>query len=308
MRLIDLTGQKFGRLTVLSRTEHETRKGVFWLCRCDCGKETVVASGKLKSGTTRSCGCSRKGKTSAFRHGMSRTRLYSIWGKMKERCSNPKDPGYKNYGGRGIKVCGEWQDFLGFYDWSIKNGYSDDLSIDRINVNGNYEPSNCRWADRITQANNKRSSRFIECNGIKKTISEWSRETGLSSNCIADRLKSGWSTEDAISKPCLVEKKMYEYNGESHTIGEWAKIYGLHIDCLRGRLTKLGWSIEKALTTKDTTNYIEFKGQKKTMRQWAKEYGLKYTCLQYRLQSGWDIEKALTTPSMRADKTTQKAV
>lgn len=298
MKAADLTGEKFGKLTVVKRVTNETKNGVFWLCKCDCGNESVVKASNLRSGSTKSCGCIRKKTIPSFRHGMSRTRMYGIWGGMKDRCSNPKYHGYMNYGGRGISVCEDWKEFTNFYEWSMSNGYQDNLSLDRIDVNGNYEPSNCRWTTMMVQSNNKRNNRFIEYNGERKTLKEWSRETGLSDACISERLKFGWSIEEAITIPSKVEVKYYEYNGEAHTIGEWAKIYGLHIDCLRGRLQRLGWDIEKALTTKDTKKYVEYNGEKKTIKEWADEYGLNKHCLKYRLQKGWDIEKALNTPSM----------
>ena len=147
-KLNDLTGQRFGRLTVLERTELK------WLCKCDCGNKKIVAGGHLVSGDTKSCGCLR------IKHGMRNTRLYSIWHGMKERCYNTKHKFYKHYGGRGIKVCEEWKnDFQTFADWALSHGYADNLTIDRIDVNGNYEPSNCQWATNAEQQRNKRNSK-----------------------------------------------------------------------------------------------------------------------------------------------------
>lgn len=155
----DLKGYKFGQLTVLREGTRDKGNGErTWLCKCDCGKFKNVRGSHLKSGATKSCGCLIKMKSGAKpKHGLCKSRTYRIWHCMKQRCYDPKHKSYPDYGGRGITVCAEWlNDPLAFHSWAITHGYSDDLSIDRINVDGNYEPSNCRWATTKEQRANRR--------------------------------------------------------------------------------------------------------------------------------------------------------
>ena len=157
---VDLTGKQFGRLTVVNRVENKKSKPA-WFCRCDCGKEKVIISCALKRGITLSCGCYRdeRVKSTNTKHGLKKTRLYNIWINMKQRCYNNRNPKYPIYGKRGISICSQWlKNFITFYNWAILNGYKDTLTIDRINVNGNYEPNNCRWITNQEQQRNKRNS------------------------------------------------------------------------------------------------------------------------------------------------------
>ena len=151
---IDLINKRFGRLTVISES-HSDGKHIYWNCLCDCGQEKIISGDSLKRGLTKSCGClnSETSKERFSKHGKSGSRLYKIWQQMIYRCENSNATGFEYWGGKGITVCGEWRNnFQVFYDWAMSNGYSDDLTIDRIRPHGDYEPSNCQWLTRSENA------------------------------------------------------------------------------------------------------------------------------------------------------------
>lgn len=166
----DISGQRFGKLTAI-RFSRSTEKGVtMWMFKCDCGNEVELSYESVKHGV-KSCGCLTE------KHNEAKTRLYKCWSSMKSRCNNTKDPHYHIYGGRGITVCDEWQkSYKSFRDWSMCNGYLDNLTLDRIDVNGNYEPVNCRWANNETQHNNKRDNVYVEYKGERLTLKQVNRK------------------------------------------------------------------------------------------------------------------------------------
>lgn len=189
MKLRDLTGKKFGRLKVLKRVENKGKETV-WLCRCDCGKKSVVFSSNLLKGHTKSCGCLKEESKGNFKHGFSKTKLGNIYNSIKDRCFRKKCKEYKFYGGRGITMCEDWKNnSLNFFCWAINNGYKEGLSIDRIDVNGNYEPTNCRWITRAEQSKNKRTNIFITYNNETHILNDWSKITGIDRRTIQSRIK-----------------------------------------------------------------------------------------------------------------------
>lgn len=208
----DLTGMRFGKLTVLEYTnKRNLNRNILWRCLCDCGNEIYVATSCLNSGHTKSCGCEKNnfvemGKIGGKfgKHHLSRTRLYKCYNHMINRCHNSSNIQYKDYGGRGITVCEEWKnDFMSFYNWAMSNGYKDDLTIDRIDVNGNYKPSNCRWVNMQKQNNNRRNNHIIIYNGERKILEEWSRilPINISSAELRYRIMNNWSIEKAFKTP-----------------------------------------------------------------------------------------------------------
>jgi hypothetical protein len=194
---IDLTGFKFGRLVVIRRGLNLPNGNPRWECSCECGNLALINASSLRAGRVKSCGCIRG---IVEKHGMESSVIYSTWAQMKARCQNEKSKFYKDYGGRGIKVCDRWQRFTNFYaDMGDK---PEGLSLDRHPDNdGNYEPGNCRWATQQEQILNRRVTVMIEYNGEVKPRIEWARQYGISPISLTSRLKLGWDIHKALTTP-----------------------------------------------------------------------------------------------------------
>lgn len=200
----DLTGKRFGKLEVISFAYSDG--ACYWNCKCDCGKTTIVRGTNLRAGYTKSCGCGSleqalknidKSRKLNTKHGCSnKEKLYHIWKGMKARCYNPHNKRYKNYGGRGITVCDDWEkDYVNFKNWALNNGYNDNLTIDRIDNNGDYSPENCRWVDAKIQANNTTRNIYIKYKGKIQSLSLWADTFGITYSCMKHRYDRGWSME-----------------------------------------------------------------------------------------------------------------
>lgn len=201
-KLKDIIGQKFGKWTVL---EYKEKRGNahYWLCKCECGNTAIVRGGSLAQGTSKSCGCVSRQKTieRSTKHGGYGTRLYRIWDDMKSRCYNPNSISYPNYGAKGITVCEEWKNFKTFMEWALANGYSDKLTIDRIDYTKGYTADNCRWITMMEQSNNKSNNHYITYNGETLTMVQWARKLNIPYMLLCQRMSRGWTFEKAILTP-----------------------------------------------------------------------------------------------------------
>ena len=206
----NLKGKRFGRLVVVSLNSIDDGKAI-WNCMCDCGKNIAVSRNSLISGNTKSCGCLHNEiiqKGTNYKHGLTNTRIYKIWSGMKKRCNNPKDSNYKNYGAKNICVCNQWEnDFMNFYIWSIMNGYKDNLTIDRINNEGNYEPNNCRWVTQKEQTRNVRTNVKITIKGKTRLLTDWAKISGIDRRTISKRIQLGWKEDELLNPIDITHKK-----------------------------------------------------------------------------------------------------
>lgn len=249
----DLTGKVFGKLTVMEFSHKNQRRECHWKCLCECGKETVVRSNQLTSGRTRSCGCLQKEVTIQRQttHGMHDTRIYRIWNNMKMRCINVKAPYYSEYGGRGITLCKDWEDFSLFYR-DMGESYQDGLEIDRIDVDKGYCKENCRWATRAEQNRNRRDTVRLTYKGITKPAIDWAEEKGLTIHAIKKRIKNGWTVEKILETPLGAPstlQKYYTYKDRTDwTLTELAEVSEVSRGTLKRRLQQ-GWKLELAVTT-----------------------------------------------------------
>jgi hypothetical protein len=207
------TPETFGRLTTIGPkfVLSDKRSRAYQVCQCSCGQKVVCRVDLLRSGRSQSCGCLQKERVSAVNttHGLSRTLEFGIWKGMIQRCQNPNQSNYSRYGGRGIKVCDRWRGDSGFQNFIDDLGPrpSDNHSIDRIDVNGDYCPENCRWASVKEQARNKRNNRFLSYDGRNQCLSAWAKEFEMGETTLTTRLLSGWSVEKALTVPVRPKRK-----------------------------------------------------------------------------------------------------
>ncbi len=215
-RLIDLTGKKFGKLTVLSR-EESYRKIPRWVCGCECGNTKVIRGAELRYRKTKTCGCRDlcKENNPFYKHGMTGSKFWVKWRSMKQRCLDKNSSGYHKYGARGVGVCDRWISFENFkedmyqsYEKHVKEYGEKDTTLDRVNAKGNYEPGNCRWATNLIQGRNRTNNRYLTYNGKTMTMTEWGKEVNIDESVIERRLNLlKWSTEDALTRPLRKMKK-----------------------------------------------------------------------------------------------------
>lgn len=314
-RCKDISGQKFGKLTAIGLVEARPHYGAIWLFRCECGGEKEVRAIAATRGMTSSCGCIRPGIAADPVVKGKVSRLYSIWHGMKSRCTRPSEPAYKNYGERGISVCKEWagkHSFAAFRAWALSNGYADSLSIDRIDNDKGYGPENCRWANRETQANNRRSNAFVTAWGETKTVSQWSRDDRCktSRRDLHERISNNrLSPEDAISLPAgalmLARLRLITAWSETKTLTEWSKDDRcvVKLGVIVSRIDRSGMSPEKAIGSPvgSVKPLHPAWGESKTALGWSKDdrCAVNYHTILRRLANGTPPEDAISTPANR---------
>lgn len=323
MKFRDITGQKFNRLTAVSFIERRNRHS-YWLFKCDCGKDHITSMNSVTMNNSKSCGCLKieKDKVNHKKHGMTNTKEFRTWSGMKSRCYNPKlsNSNKKNYYDKGIKVCDRWID-------SFENFYSDmgkaptpNHSIDRIDVNGDYTPDNCRWATQKEQCRNKGNNVLYTINGVKKTLIEWCEDLGVSYENASQRiLRLKWPIERAleIESDYKYQRKIagkhkvifLEVDGVSKSLNHWCSELNLKPNKVYARVMALGWNHKQALELSPPpeklfigkyTQFVEYKGEKVALNVLAKRHGHTTRNIKHRIEKmGWDIEKALSTPLKR---------
>jgi hypothetical protein len=252
-------GETYGRLTIIRGKVYEDGRGVRRkarvICQCSCDAATIldVDLGNLRSGRTKSCGCLQRERAaeSSATHNLSRHPLFQRWQAMMNRCYEETNVSYRNYGERGITVCREWHDVANYIAWAEQQGWSEGLTIDRINNDLGYCPSNCRLASMTEQGNNRRNNHILEYRGKSQTVAQWSRELGIRIGTIFNRLRLGWTVEDALRTPVKQTERMKSiaFQGKEQPLSAWSMELGIKLSILRDRLGKLNWSVEKAFTT-----------------------------------------------------------
>lgn len=253
---VDLTGQRFGRLTVVAVIRGNSKGRLKWECRCDCGGSTTTPTHCLRGGHTQSCGCLQRERTSAAarrEHRIIDHPLYRLWSGLKSRCLNPNATGYDRYGGRGITICDRWLNFENFVS-DIGPRPSSQHSLDRIECEGDYEPGNCRWATPEEQNNNTRVATVVTYKGKRMRLHEAWQESGcvVPKKTAYRRLRLGWSADRALSTniqvPGTCLAKTYSHNGQERTLREWSDVTGIPLKALHARVHD-GWPVDVMLST-----------------------------------------------------------
>lgn len=248
-------GQKFGKLTVLKMVRVDRGKygKLMWETKCDCGNTHIAAPTDIVRGKTKSCGCFHdercKERATKFQHSVyDNKRLYSIYNGIKKRCFNKNEPRYKDYGARGITMCGEWRyNFDAFAEWALSHGYTDEMTIERVDVNGNYCPENCKWITLKEQCNNKRQTIWVDYKGEHIQLMKLCERKGISYDMVHNRIRdSGWDVERAIDTPSA---------NEQYRLADKCREHNIPYKVVKDRMWKLGWDEERALTTPVKTKY-----------------------------------------------------
>lgn len=238
----DLTGKKFGRLKCIKIAKKRFKgERVRWVCECFCGNIVEIFSDNLLSGNTKSCGCLDHEKTTS--HGMSNSRIYQLWSQIKQRCGNENNLHYKNYGGRGIRLCDDWMSFKSFYDWAILNGYEDGLTIERLDNNKGYSPDNCTFITKSEQSKNRRVNYRVNINGSVMCLYDACKHLYIDYSLVQNRIKNlGWDVDKAlytkINAPTRCHATVLEYNGMSLNIREWSDYLKIPYKSLYGKLNR----------------------------------------------------------------------
>lgn len=265
--------------------------------KCHCGNEWITRIRSVNSGQAKSCGCLQKaavaetGRNNST-HGKSTTPEYYVYQTMIQRCTNPNNDQYKDYGGRGIKICDRWLESFENYYEDMGDRPSPELTVDREDNDLDYCKENCVWATQQEQASHKRNSSYIEYNGVIRTISEWARVTGIKRKTIEQRWKKGWSAKEVFEKPIENNERLLTHNGKTQTLTEWSKETGIKITTLITRLDKIGMSVEESLSTPVNKGHmVTYQGKTQNLNAWSQETGIHLDTLTYRLKVSKSLDE-----------------
>lgn len=305
----DLTGREFDRLKVIEFAGRNKNWLILWRCLCKCGTEVIASSYSLNSKEKRSCGCLGPDLTRARRRedSASNTITWKSWRSMIARCEVQGNASYERYGGRGIKVCERWRNSFEAFLEDMGERPSKDYQIEREDNDGDYEPSNCRWATRKEQARNRRNNRRLTHEGETLTVAEWAERTGMTKGQLMNRVNLGWTDERILTEPVQKHTRSFRErltaNGETLPTREWAKRLGLTMSAICQRIQH-GWSDEKIVNTPRRTRVtkrselhtLTLNGKTLTVAEWAERTGIAKNVLMNRVNLGWSDERILTTP------------